>query len=70
MHRKMWKAAESWPKSPSGHPSTAGTTASVVIIRNQRIFTAHVGDSSIVLGIERCLYCRNVSAEIITKVNK
>lgn len=33
-----------------GLPSTAGTTASVVIIRGRKMFVAHVGDSSVVFG--------------------
>jgi protein phosphatase 1D len=34
----------------AGLPSTAGTTASVVILRDGKIFVAHVGDSSVVFG--------------------
>ena len=39
-----------WPKTSLGHPSTAGTTASLVIIRGNRMFVANVGDSMIVMG--------------------
>jgi len=41
---------ESWPKRASGFPSTAGTTASVAILRNKKLYVAHVGDSSVVIG--------------------
>ncbi len=39
-----------WPKTSTGLPSTAGTTASVVFIMNGNYYTGHVGDSRIVLG--------------------
>ena len=39
-----------WPKTTSGLPSTAGTTASIAFIRRGKIYTGHVGDSAIVLG--------------------
>ena len=34
----------------TGLPSTAGTTASVVIIRNNKMYVGHVGDSAVVVG--------------------
>lgn len=49
-HKLMWKSLASWPKTASGQPSTAGTTASVVIIKDQRLYVAHVGDSGVVVG--------------------
>eukprot|EP00096_Caligus_rogercresseyi_P004837 TRINITY_DN1938_c0_g1_i1.p1 TRINITY_DN1938_c0_g1~~TRINITY_DN1938_c0_g1_i1.p1 ORF type:complete len:556 (-),score=169.99 TRINITY_DN1938_c0_g1_i1:278-1945(-) len=48
--RAMWTELYSWKKSPKGHPSTAGTTASVAFIKRGKIFTGHVGDSRILLG--------------------
>jgi len=39
-----------WPKTISGLPSTAGTTASVVMIRGDKLYVGHVGDSAVVLG--------------------
>lgn len=42
--------AASWPKTLSGYPSTAGSTCSMVIICGNDMYTAHVGDSRIVLG--------------------
>lgn len=51
-HKGMWKNLEKWPKTASGLPSTAGTTASVAFIRHGKIYIGHVGDSGIVLGIE------------------
>ena len=41
-----------WPKTLTGLPSTSGTTASVVVIRGNRMFVAHVGDSAVVLGVQ------------------
>ena len=49
-HQAMWKELESWPRTASGLPSTAGTTASVAFIRRGKIYVGHVGDSAIVLG--------------------
>ncbi len=43
---------ETWPKTASGLPSTAGTTASVAFIRRGKIYIGHVGDSAIVLGVQ------------------
>jgi protein phosphatase 1D len=43
---------ENWPKTASGLPSTAGTTASIAFIRRGKIFIGHVGDSAIVLGVQ------------------
>lgn len=49
-HQAMWKELENWPKTASGLPSTAGTTASIAFIRRGKIYVGHVGDSAIVLG--------------------
>jgi protein phosphatase 1D len=49
-HYAMWKELEKWPKTASGLPSTAGTTASIAFIRRGKIFIGHVGDSAIILG--------------------
>ena len=43
---------EKWPKTASGLPSTAGTTASIAFIRRGKIYVGHVGDSAIVLGVQ------------------
>ncbi|XP_059619618.1 uncharacterized protein LOC132263710 [Phlebotomus argentipes] len=51
-HNKMWREQEKWPKTPTGLPSTAGTTASVAFIRHGKIYIGHVGDSGIVLGYQ------------------
>lgn len=42
--------SDKWPKTSSGLPSTAGTTASVAFIRRGKIYIGHVGDSGIILG--------------------
>ncbi|ODM94940.1 Protein phosphatase 1D [Orchesella cincta] len=41
-----------WPKSKCGNPSVSGTTASVVLIKNGKLYVVHVGDSAIVLGYQ------------------
>lgn len=45
--------SEKWPKTVTGLPSTAGTTASVAFIRRGKIYIGHVGDSAIVLGYQK-----------------
>uniref|UniRef100_A0A3P8V2D5 Protein phosphatase, Mg2+/Mn2+ dependent 1D n=1 Tax=Cynoglossus semilaevis TaxID=244447 RepID=A0A3P8V2D5_CYNSE len=51
-HHAMWKKLPEWPKTLTGLPSTSGTTASVVVVRGNRMYVAHVGDSAVVLGIQ------------------
>lgn len=51
-HHAMWKKLPEWPKTLTGLPSTSGTTASVVVLRGNRMYVAHVGDSAVVLGIQ------------------
>ncbi|CAN9511200.1 unnamed protein product [Ophioblennius macclurei] len=51
-HHAMWKKLPEWPKTLTGLPSTSGTTASVVVLRGNRMYLAHVGDSAVVLGIQ------------------
>lgn len=50
MHVMLFLMPGSWSLSPSGCPSVAGTTASIVICRGDHIFLAHVGDSTVVLA--------------------
>lgn len=52
-HLNMWKELEKWPKTVTGLPSTAGTTASVAFIRRGKIYVGHVGDSAIILGYQK-----------------
>ncbi|KAL4713640.1 hypothetical protein ACJJTC_002987 [Scirpophaga incertulas] len=52
-HLNMWKELEKWPKTVTGLPSTAGTTASIAFIRRGKIYIGHVGDSAIVLGYQK-----------------
>uniref|UniRef100_A0A2M3Z5T5 Protein phosphatase 1d n=1 Tax=Anopheles braziliensis TaxID=58242 RepID=A0A2M3Z5T5_9DIPT len=52
-HHAMWREQDKWPKTSSGLPSTAGTTASIAFIRRGKIYIGHVGDSGIVLGYQR-----------------
>lgn len=51
-HHAMWKKHPEWPKTVTGLPSTSGTTASIVVIRGNRMYVAHVGDSAVVLGVQ------------------
>ncbi|KAG8178806.1 hypothetical protein JTE90_015359 [Oedothorax gibbosus] len=51
-HMAMWKEVDNWPKTASGLPSTAGTTASVAFLRKGKLYTGHVGDSRIILGLK------------------
>jgi protein phosphatase 1D len=46
----MWKKLPDWPKTAMGHPCTAGTTAALVIIRGNKLYVAHVGDSAVFMG--------------------
>ena len=41
---------ETWPKRKEGHNSTSGTTATIAIIRDNKLFIAHVGDSAAVIA--------------------
>ncbi|XP_073521582.1 protein phosphatase 1D [Phyllobates terribilis] len=50
-HHAMWKKLPEWPKTMTGLPSTSGTTASVIIIRGNKLYVAHVGDSGVVFGL-------------------
>lgn len=43
---------DKWPRTASGLPSTAGTTASIAFIRKGKIYIGHVGDSAIILGYQ------------------
>ncbi|XP_029526558.1 protein phosphatase 1D isoform X2 [Oncorhynchus nerka] len=51
-HHDMWKELPEWPKTLTGQPSTAGTTASIVLIRGDLMYVAHVGDSAVVVGVK------------------
>ncbi|XP_063810084.1 protein phosphatase 1D [Pseudophryne corroboree] len=51
-HHAMWKKLPEWPKTMTGLPSTSGTTASVVIVRGNKLYVAHVGDSGVVFGLQ------------------
>ena len=48
----FFQFSEKWPKTASGLPSTAGTTASIAFIRRGKIYLGHVGDSAIILGFQ------------------
>lgn len=57
-----------WPKTLDGRDSTAGTTASVVFIRNSRIYIGNVGDSTVVLGKKKTKDS-SIFAEKVTEVS-
>lgn len=52
-HEAMRQKLPDWPKTVLGHPCTAGTTASIAIIRGNKLYVAYVGDSGIVMGYEK-----------------
>lgn len=58
----------SWPRTVSGFASTAGTTASVAFIKKERLYCAHVGDSSVVLGVQECEEREHLVAHPVTVV--
>lgn len=68
-HLNMWKELEKWPKTVTGLPSTAGTTASVAFIRRGKIYIGHVGDSAIVLGYQKD-DCEEWAAKPLTSDHK
>ncbi|CAH0595212.1 unnamed protein product [Chrysodeixis includens] len=68
-HLNMWKELEKWPKTVTGLPSTAGTTASIAFIRRGKIYIGHVGDSAIVLGYQKD-DCEEWAAKPLTSDHK
>ncbi|KAF7650276.1 hypothetical protein LDENG_00128360 [Lucifuga dentata] len=69
-HHAMWKKLPEWPKTLTGLPSTSGTTASVVLIRGNRMYVAHVGDSAVVLGVQGDLSDPFIRAVEVTQDHK
>ncbi len=65
----LFPSAE-WPKTLTGLPSTSGTTASVVVIRGDCMFVAHVGDSSVVLGVREDPADKVIKAVEVTQDHK
>ena len=59
---------ETWKRSKAGTLSTSGTTASVSIIRKDRMFIANVGDSTMVLGKWTETEEPNNSAHLVAQV--
>ena len=41
---------DTWPKRKDGLHSTSGTTATVIILRGNKLYVAHVGDSAAVIS--------------------
>ena len=48
----QYSFSDRWPKTSSGFRSTSGTTASIAIIKNSKLYIGHVGDSGIALGYD------------------
>uniref|UniRef100_A0AC35TGY1 PPM-type phosphatase domain-containing protein n=1 Tax=Rhabditophanes sp. KR3021 TaxID=114890 RepID=A0AC35TGY1_9BILA len=46
-HNEMLIDSHNWKKHSLGYNGTAGTTATVMFIRNSKVFVGHVGDSAI-----------------------
>ncbi|XP_056127167.1 protein phosphatase, Mg2+/Mn2+ dependent, 1Da [Rhinichthys klamathensis goyatoka] len=69
-HHAMWKKLPEWPKTVTGLPSTSGTTASIVVIRRDRMYVAHVGDSAVVLGVHDDPFDELIGAVEITQDHK
>ncbi|XP_062872715.1 protein phosphatase, Mg2+/Mn2+ dependent, 1Da [Trichomycterus rosablanca] len=69
-HHAMWKKLPEWPRTATGLPSTSGTTASIVVIRRDRVYVAHVGDSAVVIGVQDSPNDRVLRAEEITQDHK
>lgn len=42
-----------WPRTASGHPSTSGTTGSIAIIKNSKLYIGHAGDSGVAVGYDQ-----------------
>ena len=62
--------SDTWPKTVTGLQSTAGSTATVAIIKQGKLYTGHVGDSGLVMG-ENDAYATSqypVQAICVTKV--
>ncbi|KAJ8979813.1 hypothetical protein NQ317_001304 [Molorchus minor] len=70
-HYAMWREQDKkkWPRTASGLPSTAGTTASVAFIRRGKIYIGHVGDSGITLGYQEP-GCSEWNANPLTRDHK
>lgn len=49
-HSAMKRDMHTWSKTSRVLPSTAGTTASILFIKNGKFYTGHVGDSRIVVS--------------------
>jgi protein phosphatase 1D len=62
----IYLLTDTWPRTASGYRSTAGTTASIVLLRNGKLYTGHVGDSAVIigqetLGLRSCLCVININ---------
>jgi len=66
--------ADSWKKNKEGDASTSGTTVACVIVQQDRMYIANVGDSTVVLGKANPKYGEpgepEILAEVITRDHK
>jgi serine/threonine protein phosphatase PrpC len=67
-------STETWKRNKTGDLSTAGTTASTIIFRQDHIFVANVGDSTAILAVDNPLAGQPnqhpVKALVLTKDHK
>ena len=61
--------AERWPMTDSGYVSTAGCTASVVVIKGLHVFVAHVGDSTVVLAEKKAADSKEPDAKVVSLIS-
>ena len=65
----MFCSIDNWPKRKNGMKSTAGTTATAVIIRGKKMYVAQLGDSGAVLA-RRDKETGKMKGELITAEHK
>lgn len=63
-HRTMREEMSDWSRTSRVLPSTAGTTASILFIRNGKFYTGHVGDSRIVIAQEHSVTKQWISQQL------
>lgn len=66
-HLEMTRVVDTWPKRKDGFHSTSGTTATIVILRDGKLYVAHVGDSAAVLS---CKKDKEFEAKELTRDHK
>ena len=49
----MAEKIDVWPKRDDDSPSASGSTATIVILRDEKVYVAYVGDSNAVICCKR-----------------